>query len=423
MNESTSNVNRESGLSTNGPLSLRDRVQSLRLPDRAPPRRSVFSFVPWILCLILAGTCVAMAMRQQEQTAADLDAKKLAEEKSEAQAKAPGLAPGEAMLTSQGYIIPLHQIQVSPKVGGTVVSLRIEEGMMVEKGSILAVIEKIEYQAERDRARGMADAAWRRWQELINGSRPEEIQQALANLLDMTAQYDQELAKYKSAQQMPDKTVSREDREIYKARVDSYQAKIANAKEQFRLMVIGPRWERIAAAWAEVEQLEADFAKADWRLSNCVVRAPVTGIVLTKRAEEGSQVNPSAFSNGLSASLCDMADLSELEVDMSIPERDVSQLIKFKLDHKDKLQACTIRADAFPDQPYKGYVSRIMPTADRAKGAIPVRVRIIVPRSEAGIYLRPEMRASVIFLNSEIEDGLLQTPANLQEQGKLEKNQ
>jgi multidrug resistance efflux pump len=131
------------------------------------------------------------------------------------------------------------------------------------------------------------------------------------------------------------------------------------------------------------------LAKAEWRLGNCIIRAPISGTILKKNAEEGNIVNPIAF-NG-SFSLCDMADLSDLEVDLTIQERDISKVFKG--------QKCKVRAEAFPDRVYDGYVSRLMPIADRAKGAIPVRVKVTVPAEEEGVYLKPEMGALVSFLN------------------------
>ena len=92
-----------------------------------------------------------------------------------------------------------------------------------------------------------------------------------------------------------------------------------------------------------------------------------------------------------SFSLCDMADLSDLEVDLSIQERnDLSRVYKG--------QKCKVRAEAFPDREYEGVVSRLMPIADRAKGAVPVRVKLTVPSDEEGVYLKPEMSAVVSFL-------------------------
>src|SRR5262249_8213249 len=140
---------------------------------------------------------------------------------------------------------------------------------------------------------------------------------------------------------------------------------------------------------------------ARWRLDNCTVLAPVTGTILTKKAEEGNIVNPAAFN--IAASICDMADLSDLEVDLAIAERDIAKVFKG--------QKCEIRAEAFPKRVYPGYASRVMPNADRAKGAVPVRVKVLIrdargnftlPDDDEGKFLRPDMGAIVRFLNDTV---------------------
>src|SRR5207244_12220508 len=129
---------------------------------------------------------------------------------------------------------------------------------------------------------------------------------------------------------------------------------------------------------------------AEWNLDNCTVRAPLTGTILTKKAEEGNIVNPIAFN--ISASLCDMADLSDLKVDLTIQERDVAKVFKD--------QRCKLRPEAFPERIYDGFVSRLMPIADRAKGAIPVRVNESVPRREEGYQRNPVRDAHVRTYNT-----------------------
>src|SRR5690606_34534065 len=79
-----------------------------------------------------------------------------------------------------------------------------------------------------------------------------------------------------------------------------------------QLLRKGPREERILAARAEVKQYEADVRKAEWRLGNCTIRAPISGTILKKNAEEGNLVNSMALQGNFS--LCEMADLSDLEV-------------------------------------------------------------------------------------------------------------
>ena len=247
-------------------------------------------------------------------------------------------ASGEFALESKGYVIPAHQILVSPKVSGMIVKMRITESQRVVKNEILAELEDIDYRADWERAKAnLAQSRARLARCVLDLSRAKEL--------------------------LPKNAISQSDYDL----------------------ALGAHDE----AAATVKLAEAELAKAKWMLDNCIIRAPISGTILKKNAEEGSLVNPIALQGFYS--LCEMADLADLEVDLTIQERDISRIFKG--------QKCKIRAEAFPDRVYEGYVSRLMPTADRAKGAIPVRVKVTVPASEEGVYLKPEMGAMVSFLN------------------------
>ena len=128
--------------------------------------------------------------------------------------------------------------------------------------------------------------------------------------------------------------------------------------------------------------------QAQWRFDNCTIRAPISGTVLSKAAEVGKLVNPMAFSGG--GAICDMADLSDLEVELEIPEKDI---VKLKVG-----LPCTVRADAYSDKTYQGRLDRIMPIANRAKNIVLARVKVTLPAGEIpGTFLKPEMRAVVSF--------------------------
>src|SRR5262249_24120593 len=126
--------------------------------------------------------------------------------------------------------------------------------------------------------------------------------------------------------------LSAKDFENAKFARDAMKGRVDRLRFAYQLMDKGPRKERQEAAHAEWEAAEADVARADWRLKNCVIRAPISGHILTKKAEKGNVVNPLAFS--ISASLCEMADLGDLEIDLSIQERDIARV--------EKGQPCTI---------------------------------------------------------------------------------
>ena len=91
-------------------------------------------------------------------------------------------ADGKIVLESRGYLIPAHQILVSPKVQGMVVKLNLEEGRRVQKGEMLAEIESIEFERDYERALALYELSKARLLEMENGSRPEEISQAEATL-------------------------------------------------------------------------------------------------------------------------------------------------------------------------------------------------------------------------------------------------
>lgn len=175
------------------------------------------------------------------------------------------------------------------------------------------------------------------------------------------------------------------------------EARIAKLLADLMLLKEGPRKEQIKATEAEVAGARAEVAAAQarlvqsrWRLDNCVIKAPIAGTVLTKKAEKGDLVNPQAFAGG-SGSVCEMADLADLEAELKIPERDISKLTVG--------QPCRIRADAFQDRAYTGRLDRIMPIANRADNTVNVRVKVKLADGEApGTFLKPEMGAVVSFL-------------------------
>jgi multidrug resistance efflux pump len=304
-------------------------------------------------------------------------------------------AKGDVVLEAKGYIVPRQQILVSPKVSGMIVKLDLEEGRRVTKGDVLAVLESTEYQAEYERALANVRLVESRLEELKNGNRPEEIRQAEAELEEARAQLVQLEAEWRRSSELRRRnSISEQDFELAESKYLAQRQKIRRLEAAVELWKLGPRAERIKAAQAELDQARAELVKAEWRLGNCTIRAPISGTILKKNAEEGNIVNPIAF-NG-SFSLCEMADLSDLEVDLNVAERDIS-VVRVG-------QKCRVRADAWPDRVYEGYVSRLMPIADRAKAAVPVRVKVHIPPEEEGVYLKPEMGAIVTFLVTQVAD-------------------
>lgn len=382
-----------------GDNGLSQRVESLRLDDNVVSGNSGGGRLSWILCLLLAGSTAALGyLLYQERNKADRPAENVEQAENDGQSKPPPV-PGESeetllsgsiVLEAKGHIIPAHQILVSPKVGGMVVKMRIIESQKVVKGEILAELEDTEYRADRDRAKAILEASKHQLAELERGFRPAEIEQAKAELAESQVQLVQLEADFKRATELLEKRVlSQEQYDLALSKYKVMGRRVRRLELALDLAEEGPRIERINVAKAQVQQFEAELTKAQWRLDNCIIRAPISGTILKKNAEEGNLVNPIAMQGNFS--LCEMADLSDIEVELNILEREISKIFKG--------QKCKVRSDAYPDIVYEGYVSRQMPTAERGKAAIPIRVKVTVPANEEGKYLKPDMGALVSFLN------------------------
>ncbi len=382
---------------------LGDRVRSLRLPPEPEPSLWQHKRL-WMALVFVSAVVAVLAWRTSRpsatQPASDVQAVDSTTVDEQTAPPTPVEAPpngpppvaaeGEVALQSTGYVVPAHQLLISPKVSGMVTALNFEEGKHVQQGELLAELESVDYKADVARAKATLESARHKLLELEHGSRPEEIAAAEAELAEAQAQRTQLYSDYKRNLSLRgSKTITERDFEQAESSLKAMDRRVAKLTNNLKLLQEGPRIERIDVARAELQQAEADLAKAEWRLSNCTIKAPISGTILKKNAEIGNVVNPVAF-NG-SFSLCEMADLSDLEVDLAIQERN-------DLARVHQGQKCKIRPEAFPDRVYDGVVSRLMPIADRAKGAVPVRVKVYVPAEEEGRYLKPEMSAVVSFL-------------------------
>jgi len=384
------------------PATLSDRVRSLRLPDHSIARHtggSRASRALAVLCFLLTLGIAFLGFQyyQASQAIAELKGDPATSTNASKQDASPvssstgggeQVSSGDVVLERKGYVIPAHQILVSPKVSGMIVKLNIEEGVHVKKDDVLAELESVDYKADYQHCRAAADSAWQKFIELYNGNREQEVRQAKADLEEMEATRKQLYLDWNRSNKLTGGALADRDYEQAESLYRAMDRRVEKMRAAYSLMLEGARIERIEAAWADAVLAEADAAKAKWKLDNCLVRAPVSGTILSKEAEIGNLVNPIAF-NG-SYSLCKMANLSEMEVDLSIEERDVAKIFKG--------QRCKVRAEAYPELVYEGVVSRLMPMADRAKSAIPVRVRLSVAKEDEGVHLKPEMGAIVSFL-------------------------
>lgn len=403
-------------------MALSDRVRSLRLNGRDMGERSRTRWLPWLISFVLLLTTIAFGYRAYRVGSLPTDAEETVLASREGTAAPPASASlsttsvastGEVVLQAKGYVIPVSLVQVSPKVGGQLIYIAKDypggrsflEGTKFKVGEVLAIIEKVEYEAELKQAEQAVRAARFRYEELKR-TLPEEIKQAEAELDEAKQTVTQQkLEMERNKRLMAGSAIAQREMEQTKYAYEATLARIKRLESVVRLLKEGRLQARLDTAEAEMKQAEATLRRAQWRYDNTEIKAPISGTILTKKAELGNIVNPSAFSSGISASICEMADLTNLEIDLSIQERDISNVKPG--------QSCWIFPEAYKDdreflakhpKGYRGRVSRLMPTADRAKGAVPVRVEVLageINEEEAGLYLRPDLSATVSFLRTE----------------------
>ena len=302
-----------------------------------------------------------------------------------------GSAPRGVILNATGYIVAAHKIEVAAKVIGRVKWIGVDKGDRVKEGEVIVRLEDDEYQAQLTQAKGQLASLQANLDRALNGSRPEEIAQALANV--NTAQSDLDNARItldRDKRLARDGVLSQQVIDDAQARYDNALHRVDSLQKSLDLLKLGPRKEDIDSLRGQVEQARGALNYAETNLANTIIRAPVTGTILERAVEKGEFVTTSFVGDrGAKGYVVSLADLNDLEVELDIAQNDFAKL------HAQQHGAVT--TDAFPDRKYDGFIKEISPEANRQKATVQIKVKISQPDS----YLRPEMNASVAFAAEE----------------------
>ncbi len=295
------------------------------------------------------------------------------------------------VLNATGYIIAAHKIELAPRVVGRVAWVGVERADKVDKDQVLVRLEDDEYKARAVQAQGQLDGAKARLAELQNGSRPEEIGRAKAEVDAAVAELDNAAARMKRQQVAAQaNAVPVQDVEEAEYKHKAQQARVASLQQAYELIRLGPRKEQVDAQKAVVEQLIGVVQLAQIDLANTVILAPITGTILERNVEVGEYVTTGFVGDrGAKGYVVSLADLSDLRVELDISQDDFAKIAKDQL--------CIVTTDAYPDRKYEGVVDLIAPEANRQKATVQVRVKILKPDG----MLRPDMNASVAFRSKE----------------------
>jgi RND family efflux transporter MFP subunit len=252
-------------------------------------------------------------------------------------APATMMSPSQAsaVLIASGYVVAQRKAAVASKGTGRLVYLGVVEGDRVKAGQVIARLEDSDVRAQLAQAEA-------------------NLQLSKADLRNA----EQSLARNR---------MLRDSAFVSQAGLDSAESHYLQVKSG------------IAVAQAAVEGAQV-------ALENTVIRAPFDGTVLTKNADVGEVVAPLAASAFSKAAVVTIADLGSLQVEADVAESNLGGVSVG--------QPCEIVLDAYPDKRYPGYVAKIVPTADRAKATVQVKVAF---RSYDSRVL-PEMSAKAHFL-------------------------
>lgn len=358
------------------------RIDRSKKTSGEPSRWAVRWIIGGILLFVTLGA--AALTYKQVNKAVEVDTVRVT-------APRQGAGPNEAVvLNATGYVVAAHKIQVASKVVGKVAWIGVEKGDKVKEGQVIVRLEDDEYRAQLQQARGQLANLEARLAELLNGSRPEEVAVAKANVDQ--AQADLQNAKVnldRVKQLYQDKIFAKSAYDDAQSRYDQALARVNSLEKTYDLVKIGPRKEAIDAVRGQIEQVKGVVNFAETQLSNTVIRAPVTGTILERVVERGEFVTTSFVGErGAKGFVVSLADLNDLKVELDISQNDFSKL--------ESRQKGIITVDAYPDKKWDGVIDEISPEANRQKAAVQVKVKVLNPDE----FLRPEMNASVAFVSA-----------------------
>src|SRR5580698_5190308 len=296
---------------------------------------------------------------------------------------------GDVVLNATGYIVAAHKIELAAKVVGKVAWIGVEKADMVKKDQELVRLEDDEYRAQLQQAKGNLENLQANLQRALNGSRPEEVAKAKADLDNAKAnETNAKVTLDRTKKLVEEGVLSKQALDDAQAKYDSMVAQTISFFRTYDLAKLGPRKEDIDAARGLVEQARGQVALAETQLSNTIIRAPVNGTILERNVEKGEFVTTGFVGDkGAKGYVVSIADLNDLKVEIDVNQNDFAKLGPH--------QKGIITTDAFPDRKYDGMIDEVSPEANRQKATVQVKVKVLHPDQ----YLRPEMNASVAFVS------------------------
>src|SRR6202165_2069811 len=273
-----------------------------------------------------------------------------------ATAAKPEAGGRQALLNASGYITPRRRATIAAKITGRVTGVFFDEGTRVAKGQLLSTLDDSDVKRSLDSAKADRDAS----------------QAAIA---DYEVQLKNAQILLHRAEQLQKAGVqTQEALDNASTAVDSLKAKIELAKQQ------------VAAS-------EARIGVAQQAVDNCTIRAPFAGIVVSKDAQVGEMVSPISAGGGFTRTgIATIVDMHSNEIEVDVNESYIAKVAAGR--------ETNTTLDAYPDKPIPAKVRTVIPTADRQKATVKVRITIL--NLEKYDFILPDMGVKVAFLEHEI---------------------
>lgn len=257
------------------------------------------------------------------------------------------IQPSDTILNSSGYITARRMATVSSQVMGLITQVNVEEGMNVEEGQILASLDSHLAEINLEFARAQLDVLHARRKAIV------------VNLDEAKTNY----------QRILNNTYSSEAER---------SGGLANQQGLFA---------NLESADADLQVAKIEIRRQQERLDNHTIRAPFSGVVTQKNAQPGEIVAPSSAGGGFTRTgICTIVDMSSLEIEVDVNESFIGRVYPG--------QKVNATLDAYPDWPIPASVIATIPTADRAKATVQVRIKI----EQEDPRILPEMGVKVAFM-------------------------
>ena len=318
-------------------------LDQLRI-DRSAPRRSSAPFV--ILVLLIAGAAGGGAWWWANQP------KAIAVKTHVVMETTTGGERGDTLLNSSGYVTARREATVSSKVSGKVMEVLVEEGMSVEEGQVLARI----------------DASNTHQSLRLSEAQAVSARKALSETQVNIAQAERDLGRYarlvaEGIGNQADTDRAQSQSEALKAQLERQTAEIAVAERQI-------------AIWKQ-------------EIEDTIITAPFSGVVTTKNAQPGEMISSMSAGEFTRTGICTIVDMTSLEIEVDVSESYINRVSAG--------QPVEATLDSYPEWRIPAKVIAIIPTADRQKATVKVRVAF----DELDARILPEMSVKVAFQSTE----------------------